>query len=128
MSSIHRFTGNQSEGIYDWEDVQPMVLNNKEVRGVLKHVLVGPEDGAPNFIIRYFQVPVQSQTFHHAHPHEHGMLILHGKAKIKINEDFHELGPLDSIFISGDDVHQVTNISDAPLGFLCVITRQAEQP
>ena len=128
MSSIHRFTGDQSEGIYAWEDVQPMVFNTEDVRGVLKHVLVGPEDGAPNFVIRYFQVPVQSQTFHHAHPHEHGMLILHGKAKIKINEDFYELGPLDSIFISGDDVHQVTNIGDAALGFLCVIARQAEQP
>lgn len=127
MSSIHRFTGDQNEGVYGWEDVQPMVINTKEVHGILKHVLVGPEDGAPNFIIRYFQVPVQSHTFHHSHPHEHGMLILHGKAKIQINNDFHELGPLDSIFLSGGDVHQVSNIGDTALGFLCVITREAEQ-
>ena len=127
MSTIHRFIGDQPEGVYAWQDVQPMEFNTEEVRGVLKHVLVGPADGAPNFIIRYFQVPVQSQTFHHAHPHEHGMVILHGKAKIQINDDYHELGPLDSIFLSGDVIHQVTNIGDSPLGFLCVITREAEQ-
>lgn len=127
MPSIHRFKGDQSEGIYTWDDVQPVEFNTEEIRGVLKHVLVGPEDGAPNFIIRYFQVPINSQTFHHAHPHEHGMLILHGKAKVQINEAFHEVGPLDSIFLSGNDVHQVINTGDSPLGFLCVITREAEQ-
>lgn len=126
MSTIHRFIGDQSEGNYTWENVEPEVFNTEEVRGVLKHVLVGPEDGAPNFIIRYFQVPTKSQTFHHAHPHEHGMLILHGNAKVQINDDVHELGPLDSIFISGNDVHKVTNIGNSPLGFLCVITREAE--
>ncbi len=126
MSKIHPFTGQVSEGIYAWEGVDPQVINIEEVQGVLKHVLVGPKDGAPNFIIRYFQVPVGGSTFHHAHSHEHGMLILHGKARIQINEDFFELNPLDSVFVSGDDLHQVSNMGETPLGFLCVIPSVVE--
>jgi quercetin dioxygenase-like cupin family protein len=126
MSAIHRFSGDPANEIYTWEGVKPLVIHTDVVEQVLKHVLVGPDDDAPNFVIRYFHVPVGDNTFYDQHPHEHGMVILHGKAKIQLNDEFFELGPLDAVFVSGGDIHQVTNIGDSPLGFLCVITRQAE--
>jgi len=126
MSTIHRFMGDPNNDRYSWEDVDPLVIQTDQVDQVIKHVLVGPDEGAPNFVIRYFHVPVGDNTFYDQHPHEHGIVILHGVAKVQINDDFHELGPLDAIFISGNDIHQLTNIGDTPLGFLCVITRQAE--
>lgn len=126
MSAIHRFTGDQEEGSYAWEGVQPVEYNTDTVHGVTKHVLVGPDDGAPNFIIRYFQVPVGESTFHHEHPHEHGIVILHGKAQVLINNEVFELKPPSSVFISGGDVHKITNIGDSALGFLCIIPRDAE--
>jgi quercetin dioxygenase-like cupin family protein len=123
MSAVHRFTGSSSEDIFAWDGIKPVEINTDEVHNVLKHVLVGPDDDAPNFIIRYFHVPVGEKTFYDQHPHEHGVVILHGKAKVQINDDFYELGPLDSVFVSGNDIHQFTNISDKPLGFICVIKR-----
>ncbi len=124
MSTVHRFTGDPAQGVYNWEGVTPREYNNENVQGVLKHVLVGPEDEAPNFIIRYFHVPVGQNTVYDQHPHEHGVVILHGKAKVQIKDAFYELGPMDSIFISGNDVHQFTNIGDSPMGFICVIKRR----
>jgi len=123
MSAIHRFECNPTAGIYTWDGVQPETINNKEVQGVLKHVLVGPKDDAPNFIMRYFQVPVGGCTFFHEHTHEHGMLILHGCAKIQINEENYELNPLDAVYVSGDDLHQLINVGENPLGFICIIPR-----
>jgi len=124
MSAVHRFTGSTSEDVYTWDGVEPVEINTEEVHDVLKHVLVGPKDDAPNFIIRYFHVPVGQKTFYDQHPHEHGVVILHGKARVQINDEFHELGPLSSVFISGNDIHQFTNIGETPLGFICVINRQ----
>ena len=126
MSTIHRFLGDTTTQDYTWEGVEPLEIRTEEVRQVLKHVLVGPDDGAPNFVIRYFHVPIGDNTFYDKHPHEHGIVILHGKSRVQINQEFHELGPLDAIFIAGNDIHQLVNIGDSPLGFLCVITRQAE--
>jgi quercetin dioxygenase-like cupin family protein len=123
MSKIHHFTGKPSESVYTWENVETEIFNTEDVKGVIKHVLVGPQDGAPNFIIRYFQVPVGSSTFNHAHPHEHGMVILHGNAQIEIEGKTTYLKPYDSVFVSGDDQHQVINIGETPLGFICVITK-----
>ncbi len=124
MSAVHRFTGNPDKGEYSWEGVTPREYNNENVQGVFKHVLVGPEDGAPNFIIRYFHVPPGQTTVYDQHPHEHGVVILHGKAKVQINDDFYELEPYDSLFISGNDIHQFTTIGDEPMGFICVIKRR----
>ncbi len=125
MSAVHRFKGARSSNDYAWEGVDPLLIHTDEVQGVIKHVLVGPKDGAPNFVIRYFHVPVGDNTFFDQHPHEHGIVILHGKAKVRIGESFYELNPLDAVFISGNDIHQLVNIGDEPLGFMCVITREA---
>lgn len=124
MSIVHRFTGNLTQKEYHWQGVEPVEINTEDVHNVLKHVLVGPQDGAPNFIIRYFSVPVGEKTFYDQHPHEHGIVILHGKARVQINADFYDLTALDSVFISGMDIHQLTNIGAEPLGFICVIQRQ----
>jgi quercetin dioxygenase-like cupin family protein len=123
MSVVHRFKGNPGKNQVAWENVDPVEINERDVQGVIKNVLVGPKDGAPNFIIRFFEVPVGGHTFYDQHDHEHGVMILHGKARVQINDDFHDLTPLDSVFISGNDIHQLTNIGDGPLGFLCVIKR-----
>ncbi len=124
MSIVHRFTGDETKGDFSWDGVTPVIYNNENVKDVFKHVLVGPNDDAPNFIIRYFSVPVGQNTVYDQHPHEHGVVILHGQARVQINENFYELGPLDSIFISGNDIHQFTNIGQTPMGFICVIKRR----
>lgn len=124
MSVVHRFKGQADQDQYAWDGVEPLLINTEEVHDVMKHVLVGPNDGAPTFIIRYFNVPPGEKTFYDQHPHEHGIVILNGKARVQINDDFYDLGPLDSVFISGMDIHQLTNIGEQSLGFICVIKRQ----
>jgi len=126
MSIIHRFTGNPSKEHFSWEGVTPLEINTQDVQGVLKHVLIGPKDGAPSFIVRYFQVPVGGFTFLHQHAHEHGILILYGQARIQIKDVFDDLKPLDAVFVSGTDLHQLTNSGDTPLGFICIIPRVEE--
>ena len=127
MSEIHQFTGNPENDLFAWENVERQVFTNEEVKGVIKNILVGPQDGAPNFIIRFFQVPVGGSTFDHAHPHEHGVVILHGKAHIEIENETFELNQYDSVFISGNDHHQIINVGETTLGFICVIARKDNQ-
>ncbi len=124
MSIIHRFTGKPDENIFTWENVETKVFSAIEVRGVIKNVLVGPQDGAPNFVIRFFQVPFGGSTFNHAHPHEHGIVIITGEARIAIENETYELSQYDSVFVSGNDHHQIFNIGKTPLGFICVIPRE----
>lgn len=119
MAVIHRFVGTGKE--YFWQDVEPQGFDVPDISGVLKQVLVGPDDGAPNFVIRYFQIESGGYSRKESHPQEHGILVLHGQARIQLNDDIHVLNPLDVVFIPGGDEHQLKNVGAETLGFICVI-------
>lgn len=122
MSSIHRFNGEGTQ--FQWEGVPVRDYGASGFEGVVKHVLIGEDDNAPNFVVRYFQVAPGKASRLEQHPHEHGVVILQGRARVQINDNFCELGEKDAIFISGNDLHQLTALGDEPLGFICVIPRK----
>lgn len=121
MSIVHRFIGNSEKDIYEWDGVEEEKYDAPGFEGVVKNVLVGPREKAPNFIIRYFQLePGGSSRLEH-HPHDHGVVILNGEARVQINENFENLGPLDVVYVAGNDLHQFVNTGEKTLGFICVI-------
>lgn len=116
MGTVHRFVG--SESAWDWEGVPDKVV---DVPGVTGKVLVGPGDDAPNFRIRYFRIESGSSSSLEQHSHDHGVFILHGRARVQMGAEEVEVGPQDVVYIPGDELHQFRAIGDEPLGFLCVI-------
>ena len=123
MSNIHKYCG--QPGNYQWEGV-PVRKYNDEFEGVTKQVVIGPDDRAPHFVIRYFHLEPGTHSNLERHPHDHGVVVMHGNARVQINEEFYEVGPLDAIYISGGDLHQFTVIGNEPLGFMCVIKNKEE--
>ncbi len=118
MSIIHRFTGKEND--YHWDGV-PVREYGEEFLGVTRQVIIGPDDASNNFHLRYFRLEPGSHSHLESHLHEHGVIILHGRARVQLGDEFFEVKPYDAIFISGNDLHQFTPLGDEPLGFLCVI-------
>ena len=118
MSKINKFTGKHSE--FSWDDVQIREYT-KEFSGVTKQVPIGEKEESLNFIIRYFCLQPGTHSNLEKHPHEHGVIVMHGRARLQLNDTFTEVAPFDAIFISGGDLHQFVQIGDEPFGFLCVI-------
>ena len=119
MATVHRFTA--TNNIYGWEGIKSEKYGGNELAGVVKQVLIGREDGAPNFVLRYFQIEPGGHSQLESHPHDHGVVILQGRAKVQLNDEFLELDPLDVVYVGGNDLHQFSNIGEDALGFLCVI-------
>jgi quercetin dioxygenase-like cupin family protein len=119
MSVIHHFTGQTNS--LDWEDATHHEYNGPGVKGAIGKVLIGPADGANNFVFRYFRVEPGGNTVLDQHPHDHGVLILHGRARVRLGDQEFEVGPNDLVYVSPNDVHQFFTVGDEPLGFLCVI-------
>jgi len=117
MSSIHKFTGSKTD--FSWENIIPKSYMGKE--GVFKHVLIGADEGAQNYIIRYFKLEPGCASNHERHEKDHGVVIMHGKGRVQLNDDFFEVGAFDTVYVSSNHVHQFTNIGAEPFGFICVI-------
>ena len=118
MSIIRRFNGKEND--LGWEGVA-IRRYNEEFEGVTRQVFVGPEEGSNHFHMRYFRLEPGTHSNKESHPHEHGVLIMHGRARVQLKDEFFEVGPNDAVYISGNDLHQFVVLGDEPLGFLCVV-------
>ena len=119
MGVLHRFKG--KEGDFEWEGVSIEKYEKGGAVGGTKSVLIGSQDGAVNFGLRYYEVASGGQTSFDRHDHDHGVYILRGKARVMMGWEVAELGVGDVVYIPPNEQHQFENIGDEPFGFLCAV-------
>ena len=86
-----------------------------------KHVLIGPNEAAPNFALRYFELPAGTSSTLDTHAHDHGVFILHGSGRVLLGDDEQAIAPGDVVYVGPSEVHRFTASSTESLGFLCVV-------
>jgi quercetin dioxygenase-like cupin family protein len=112
MGSVHRRLPDGS-----WDGVTPRAYAHA---GVEKHELIGPADGAAAYRVRYFRVQPGARTALERHPHDHGVVIEEGRARVTLGDERHELEPGDVVYVAGGELHCFEALGDEPLGFVCV--------
>jgi quercetin dioxygenase-like cupin family protein len=125
MGVVHRFIGEDDK--FDWEGAIPRDYCKPGTKKAEGKVLIGSADGAQQFIIRYFRVEPGGWTALENHHHDHGVFILHGRARVLLGGEEVEVGPRDLVYIAPDEVHQLRPIGDEPLGFLCTIPPKKDE-
>ncbi|MBN2579439.1 MAG: cupin domain-containing protein [Pirellulales bacterium] len=83
--------------------------------------LIGPEDQAPSFSMRQFEVAPGGHTPKHAHGYEHEVFVLEGNGVVLEGDTEHPLKPGTVVFVPPNQVHQFRNRGAGPLKFLCLI-------
>ncbi len=103
-------------------DVPEIPVEEEEVENVLRRILIGPEDGSHNIIMRYFKVLPEGHTPFHSHDHEHVVKIEQGKG-IVVRETGEEVlvSQGQSLLVEGNETHQFKNPFPEPFEFLCII-------
>ena len=91
------------------------------VQGVSMRVMVGREDGAPNFAMRHFKVDPGGHTPRHSHDYEHQVVILKGRGEAFDQGEHRPISEGDVLFVGADDEHQFLNTGEEPLEFLCLV-------
>ncbi len=100
---------------WSWDGVAP----REYATGAERHTLIGAAEGARDVELRYFRIPAGGASALESHPHEHAILILHGRAEVRLGEEVAEAGPGDAVFVASQEPHRLTAAGDEPLGFLC---------
>jgi quercetin dioxygenase-like cupin family protein len=122
MGIIHR-QNNIENGELRWHDVAVRAYGpeNSGADRATRQILIGTDENSPNFHMRYFAVQPGGHTSLDQHSHEHGVYVLHGRARLRLGDDEHELNTGDVIYIPGNEVHQFFTSGQEPFGFLCVV-------
>ncbi len=122
MGAIHRF-GNIENGELRWQGVQVRAYGpeNSGADRATRQALIGTGEDSPHFHMRYFAVQPGGHTSLDQHPHDHGVYILHGRARLRLGDTEHEMNAGDVVYIPGNEIHQFFTLGDEPFGFLCVV-------
>jgi quercetin dioxygenase-like cupin family protein len=97
------------------------VKGNEPVPGVLMRVVAGPDEGAPHFAMRVFEIQPGSSTPYHTHSWEHEVFILSGLGAVKTENGETGLGEGKAIFVPPDEKHCFINTGNELLRFICVV-------
>ena len=107
----------------DFREVTP----TEEVPGVDMRVVIGPEEDAPNFVMRVFDVKPGSTTPYHSHEWEHEVYVLSGQGAVRADSGETRLGPGSVVYVEPDELHCFSAGADESMRFICVIPRSDRQ-
>jgi quercetin dioxygenase-like cupin family protein len=130
MGTIHRRTS-ADDATWNYESVPVKQYNEGNASaGATRRILIGQDEGADDFVVRYFTIPPGGHSSLEHHRHQHGVVVVHGRGWVLLGEEWSEIDVGDAVFIAPDEVHQLRADADQPLGFICVIPAwaKAKQP
>jgi quercetin dioxygenase-like cupin family protein len=124
MSCVHKFKG--VGGSFEWEGASAQDYEPPAAQGVAVRWLIGTQESAPHFAMRYFEVEPGGRTSLDSHEHDHGVMILSGRGRVLLGDDESEVSFGDVVYIPPYELHQFKNIGREPLGFLCVVPARSQ--
>lgn len=85
-------------------------------------------EASTKFETRYFELAPGGYTSFEKHGHEHVVVVLRGSGRVRLGDEWSDLGPGDTVRVAEMTPHQFTNPSEEPFGILCVVDRDRDRP
>lgn len=93
-------------------------------RGATIQVLIGPNEGAPNFVLRRFTIEPGGLIPAHRHADiEHQQVVLEGEMVLGLDGEEVVVRAGDCVLIPAGTVHWYENRAQTPVRFLCIVPR-----
>jgi quercetin dioxygenase-like cupin family protein len=89
-------------------------------------VLIGSDDGAPNFAMRRFIMGEGGGMPRHTNEVEHEQYVLKGRARVGIGESVFEVAADDVLYIPARTPH-FYEVLEAPFEFLCMVPNSPDR-
>ncbi|MGB3976612.1 MAG: cupin domain-containing protein [bacterium] len=96
----------------------------KMLEGVTMRLVIGPDQGAPHFNLRIFEVQPEASTPFHSHWWEHEVFILAGNGVVRNQTEEKSIKPGDAILVPGGEIHQFINTGTEILRFICLVPQE----
>lgn len=89
--------------------------------GVVMHVVSGPDEGAPTYVMRLFEVQPGCATPDHAHPWEHEVFLVSGEGMLSSGDDRTPLKPGDAVTVLPNEEHSFANAGNGLMTIICTV-------
>lgn len=110
--------------IRNLDEMPKTPVDMEGAEGITMAMMVGREDGAPNFSMRQFHIVPGGHSPRHSHDYEHEVLILGGSGTVFLDGAEQPIKSGDVIYVPADEEHQFvasTDEKDGGLRFICMV-------
>ena len=124
-SRLHRHRGD-----FKWQGIKTKKykLQGGDWAHVIRRVLVGHGGESARFHLRYFEISPGGYTSFERHRHEHVVICVRGKGKVRTDKKMNTMNYLDTLYIAPFAPHQLRNPFDEPFGFFCIVNSKRDKP
>jgi quercetin dioxygenase-like cupin family protein len=107
---------------------EPYKTKGDEWSNIVRRVLIGSHGESAKFHVRYFEIASGGCSSLERHRHEHVVICVRGEGIVRTGNRKNKMKFMDTIYISPDTVHQLSNPFEAPFGFLCIVNAKRDKP
>jgi quercetin dioxygenase-like cupin family protein len=94
---------------------------------VTKQVVLGPEDGSNEIVLRYFSVARGGATPYHSHDFPHLVKIEAGQGvAVDVDKEQTPVATGDYVYVDANEIHNFENTGDEPFEFVCIVPIRGE--
>ena len=94
---------------------------------VKKQIIIGPDDGSQEIVMRYFSIEPGGTSPHHTHDFPHLVQIEAIKGDVTDPQGSeHEVQAGDYVYVDSNETHQFRNTGSGPFDFICVVPQRGE--
>lgn len=102
-------------------NVRDLEAKDAGMAGVRIRVAIGRNEGAPNFVMRYFDVAPGRSTADHSHAWEHEVYVAKGEGAVVTAEGATLIREGDTVYVAPEERHHFENRGEGTLEFVCVV-------
>lgn len=107
--------------VVQYDQIEAAPVDMPGAAGCRMRCLIGPDDSAPSFTMRQFEVAPGGHTPRHRHAYEHEVFVLEGTGTVLDGQREYPLRAGSVVFVPPDQEHQFRNTGTMALKFLCLI-------
>lgn len=125
VSKLFRHTGD-----FEWNHIEPAPYKTEvgSWKDVSRRVFVGETGESPKFHVRYFEIAQGGHSTLEQHQHEHVVVVMRGKGHAIVGDKRVDLGFGDVLYVSPEEIHQLSNSQAEPFGFMCMVNAERDRP
>ncbi|MDY0010194.1 MAG: cupin domain-containing protein [Candidatus Izemoplasmatales bacterium] len=98
-----------------------------EVKDANIRVLVGPENGWNDYVMRVLEVKAGGYTPKHSHPWPHINYIIAGEGSLMIDGKENPVKAGSYAYVPQDHIHQFRNVGKETFKFICIVPKEGHK-
>lgn len=95
---------------------------------IIRRVLIGGRGESAKFNVRYFEIAPGGASSLERHRHEHVVICVKGEGIVRTGKVKRKMGFMDTLYISPETIHQLSNPFKIPFGFFCIVNARRDKP